>query len=143
MRAAHGAGCSRGGLQTLLWVSRKGVLAPQVCIARCSAERRAPLSFPGPPEWFLVPVLGPRWAPSQCLQARAHPSGSGWKAPRCRGAAGGGLSEGRVGGWTGRGRVGRGRGLRCESRAVALRTCNQKLDWLQILRLLPAGSLVA
>lgn len=33
-------------------------------------------------------------------------------------------------------------GLHCESRAAALRTCSQKLDWLQILRLLPAGSLV-
>lgn len=148
MRAAHGVGCSWEGVQTLLWVSDKGVLATEV--VQLVAQRFAfqvvlpqssgRLFLPGLPEWFSfcpqatvgpqsvfaggraggkdssadravaleagVPFLPPQPRPQRGGQVLcggcACPSGSGCRSPRCRGAAGGGLLEGRVGGWTGR-----------------------------------------
>lgn len=148
VRAAHGVGCSWEGVQTLLWVSDKGVLATEVVqpvTQRFAFQVVLPQSsgclfLPGPPEWFSFLSLGhsgppvsvcrrvckgkgqlsrPRSTPgggrplpstpASRPEGRAGavwwlrcPSGSGCRSPRCRGAAGGGLLEGRVGGWTGR-----------------------------------------
>lgn len=48
-----------------------------------------------------TPALPPEGRAGAVWWLRCH-SGSGCRSSRCRGAAGGGLSEGRVGGWTGR-----------------------------------------
>ena len=60
VRAADGVGCSWEGVQTLLWVSDKGVLATEVVqpVAQrfafqvVLAQSLGRLFLPGPPEWF-------------------------------------------------------------------------------------------
>ena len=85
VHAAHGVGCSREGVETLLWVSDKGVLATRSAPAlwlrglHCTLfSCRAQGTSVEPPEWFFIPVLGPRWAPSVCRRERTPvaPGGS-------------------------------------------------------------------
>ena len=95
VRAADGVGCSWEGVQTLLWVSDKGVLATEVVqpVAQrfafqvVLAQSSGRLFLPGPPEWFSFcpqATVGP-----QSVFAGGRARGKDSSADPCRSPGGG------------------------------------------------------
>ena len=117
-------GCSRAelgaplssGATGMVFVLSSGHSGPPVkCLPagmqgeRTAQPTRAVALEAGVP--FLPPQPRPQRGGQVLCGGCACPSGSGCRSPWCRGAAGGGLLDGRGGGWTGRedGRAGWGR----------------------------------